>query len=78
MTTYGCYLNKINPVLRKEIIKRLVLLQTKRRNPKKVKVFNNNTFCNLSKSEMGIKNGEILNFDELYGKYMNGDKIYEN
>ncbi len=69
LTTYGWFLNKINPILREEIIKRLVSLQTNTKNPRNVKIFNNDTFCKMSKTEMGINNGKIVNFDRLYKKY---------
>lgn len=40
LTTYGCYLNRVNPKLREEIIDRLVKLQTYEEEPKTVKIFN--------------------------------------
>ena len=69
VTTYGWYLNTINPLLRKEIIHRLILLQTRKRKPKKVKILNNTIFNNMSAIEMGIIDGKIKDFDKLYGKY---------
>lgn len=70
ISTFGCFLNKANPILRKEIIKRLVLLQTTDERPKNVKVFDLDIFCDMSDLEKGIENGEIINFDKLYKKYM--------
>ena len=67
-TTFGWYLNTINPLLRKEIIHRLTLLQTGKRTPKRIKIFNTQIFDNMSDKEMGI-DGEFKNFDKLYGKY---------
>lgn len=69
ITTFGWFLNKANPLLREEIIKRLVLLQTTKRKPRKVKIFDNETFMKLRKKEMGIINGKIKNFDKFYKKY---------
>ena len=63
MSTYGWFLNKANPVLREEIIDRLVLLQTTEKKPKKVKIFDTDIFDNNE-----IDN-DIQNYDELYGKY---------
>ena len=71
LTTYGCFLNKVNPTLREEIIERLTLLQTGRELPKKVKIFNNEVFCNMTAIEMGIINNKVENFEEFYGKYVN-------
>ena len=68
-TTFGWFLNTINPILRKEIIHRLVLLQTGRKKPKMVKIFNTTIFNNMSATEMGIINGKVKNFDKFYGKY---------
>ncbi len=40
VSTYGCFLNKINPTFREEIIERLIKLQkTTNTKPRKVKVF---------------------------------------
>ena len=69
ITTFGWFLNKANPLLREEIIKRLVLLQTTNIKPKKVRIFDNEIFMRLSKKEMGIINGKIKNFDKFYKKY---------
>ena len=74
ITTYGWFLNKANSVLRKEIIKRLVLLQTTNTRPKDVKVFDNEMFCRLDAKHMGIINGKIKNFDKLYKKYQIAQK----
>ncbi len=67
MSTYGWFLNKANPVLREEIIDRLVLLQTTEKKPKKVKIFDTDIFENmLDNNEI---DNDIQNYDELYGKY---------
>ena len=70
LTTYGCYLNRVNPLLREEIIERLVLLQTTNTEPKKVKVFDNDMFIGLSSKEKGIENGKVKNFNRFYRKYV--------
>lgn len=73
MSTYGWFLNKANPVLREEIIDRLVLLQTTEEEPKKVKVFDTDIFENmLDNNEI---DNEIQNYDELYGKYEKAQNI---
>ena len=67
MSTYGWFLNKANPVLREEIIDRLVLLQTTEKKPKKVKIFDTDIFENmLDNNEI---DNDIQNYDELDGKY---------
>lgn len=67
MNTYGCFINQANPVLREEIIDRLVLLQTTDKKPNNVKIFDVYTYEDM------IDNNEIdddiQNYDELYGKY---------
>lgn len=68
-TTFGWYLNTINPLLRKEIIHKLVLLQTRRRKPKMVKIFNTTIFDNMSKTEMDIFDKKVKKIDKLYRKY---------
>ena len=69
MSTYGWFLNKANPVLREEMIDRLVLLQTTEKKPKKVKTFDTDIFENM------LDNNEIQNYNELYGKYENAQNI---
>lgn len=70
LSTFGWFLNTINPLLRKEIIHRLVMLQTRNKRPKKVKVFDNAKFSTMSGLEMGIENGQVKNFDKFYRKYI--------
>lgn len=69
VSTYGWFLNTVNSQLRNEIIKRLVLLQTKKIRPKKVKIFNIDKLYKMSKLEMSIENSQIKNYDKFYGKY---------
>ena len=69
VTTVGWYLDTINPLLRKEIIHRLILLQTRRRKPKMVKIFNIDILYNMSDTEMGIIDRKVKKFEKLYGKY---------
>lgn len=68
ITTFGCFLNKANPVFREEIIDRLVLLQTTDTEPKNIKVFDTNTFFNMVDNNE-IRN-DIKNFNKLYRKYV--------
>lgn len=67
ITTYGWFLNKANPILREEIINRLVLLQTTDKKPKNVKVFDTDTFYNMVDNNEVDNN--IENYDTLYKKY---------
>lgn len=70
LTTFGCFLNRVNPLLRDEIIDRLTLLQTTNKSPKKIKVFDNDMFINCSTEEKGIENGKVKNFEKFYRKYV--------
>ena len=70
ITTFGCYLNKAHPLLREELIDRLVELQTTNKKPKKVKIFDPDVFIKLSPIEMGIENHNVKNFDKFYSKYV--------
>ncbi len=67
ITTFGCFLNKANPVFREEIIDRLVLLQTTDTEPKNIKVFDTDTFFDMVDNNE-ISN-DIKNFNKLYQKY---------
>lgn len=69
ITTFGWFLNRANPILREEIIKRLMLLQTTNNKPKNVKIFDNEIFIGLTSKEQGLENGQVKNFDKLYKKY---------
>lgn len=76
LTTFGCFLNRVNPLLRDEIIDRLTLLQTTNKSLKKVKIFDNNMFINFSTEEKGIENGKVKNFDKFYRKYVYAQNVY--
>ena len=67
ITTYGWFLNRANPLLREEIIDRLVLLQTTDEEPRNVKIFDTDTFTNMLDNNE-IEN-DIQNYDKLYQKY---------
>ena len=69
ITTFGWFLNKANPILREEIIERLILLQTTNIKPQRVKIFDNEEFIKFNKKQMGIENGKVKNFDKFYKKY---------
>lgn len=74
ITTYGWFLNRTNPVLRKEIINRLVLFQTTDKKPRNVKVFDTETFYKMV--DNNEVNNEIENYDTLYKKYEKAQIIY--
>lgn len=67
ITTYGWFLNKANPILREEIINRLVLLQTTDKKPKNVKVFDTDAFYKMV--DNNEVDNDIENYDTLYKKY---------
>ena len=67
ITTFGCFLNRANPVFRDEIINRLVLLQTTDTKPKNVKIFGTDLFYKMV--DNGKISNNISNFDKLYKKY---------
>lgn len=74
MSTYGWFLNKANPLLREEIIDRLVLLQTTDEEPKKVKVFDIKTFGKmLDNNEI---DNDIKDYNRLYLKYEKAQTVY--
>lgn len=74
MTTYGWFLNKANPLLREEIIDRLVLLQSTDKKPKNVKIFDTDIFLKMLDSNE-IDN-DIQNYDKLYRKYERAQNVY--
>lgn len=74
ITTYGCFLNKANPILREEIINRLVLLQTTDKKPRNVKVFDTDTFYKMV--DNNEVNNDIENYDALYKKYEKVQTVY--
>ena len=74
-STYGYFLNRINQKFREEIIKRLVELQTTDIKPKKVKVFDNDIFHEMSLEELGEEEGKTLQYDKFYKKYYQQHKI---
>lgn len=76
LTTYGCFLDKINQKFRTEIINRLVSLQMNFEKPRKVKVFDEDIL-------MQLKNEELLecevgkHFDKFYKKYYEEEEELE-
>ena len=78
VSTYGYFLNRINQKFREEIIKRLVELQTTDIKPKKVKVFDNDIFHEMSLEELGEEEGKTLQYDKFYKKYYQQHKIEES
>lgn len=75
VSTYGCFLNKINPTFREKIIERLIKLQTTNTKPRKVKVFDNGIFEKMTLEELGEKEGKTLQYDKFYKKYYQQHKI---
>lgn len=76
ITTFGWFLNKANPLLREEIIKRLVTLQTTDKKPKTIKIFDIDIFNELSPQEIGIENHQVKNFSKFYSKYVRAQNTY--
>ena len=70
LTTYGCFLNRIKPKLREEIIDRLVKLQTYEERPKEVKVFDNNIFMEVIDSDI-----KDIKFDKFFKEYFEEDEL---
>lgn len=77
LTTIGCFLNKINQNYRKEIIDRLIRLQTYQIKPKNVKIFDNNIFSKMSLEELGEQQGKTLQFDKFFKKYYEEEEEME-
>lgn len=69
VSTFGCFLNKINQKFRKEIMQRLVELQSANTKPTKVKVFDNDIFLQMSLEELGEEEGKTLMYDKFYKRY---------
>lgn len=69
VSTFGCFLNKINQKFRKEIMQRLVELQSTNTKPTKVKIFDNDIFLQMSLEELGEEEGKTLMYDKFYKKY---------
>ena len=69
LSTFECFLNKINQKFREEIIERLIELQTSSSKPKRVKVFDNDIFLQMSMEELGEKIGYTLQYDKFYKQY---------
>ena len=74
LSTMGCFLNRINQQFRTEIIERLIELQTNKVKPKKVKVFDNDIFQEMSLEELGEEEGKTLSYDKFYKKYYSQDE----
>ncbi|MFR5507950.1 MAG: hypothetical protein ACLTKT_01885 [Clostridia bacterium] len=77
LSTVGCFLDKINNNYRKEIIEKLIKLQTGQIKPEKVKVFNNDIFSKMSLEEFGEKQGETIQFDKFFKKYYEQEEELE-
>lgn len=77
ISTFGCFLNRINQKFREEIIERLVKLQTGNIKPKSVKVFDNDIFSQMSIEELGEKDGCSLQYDKFYKKYYQQQELQE-
>ena len=77
LTTYGWYLNKANPVLRSEIIDRLVKMQTNKAVPRDVKIFDNEIFSEMNLEEFGDEEGKTLQYDKFFKKYYEPEEELE-
>ena len=77
LTTIGCFLDKINQDYRKEIIDRLIKLQTYQIKYKKVKIFDNDIFSKMSLEELGEQQGKTLQFDKFFKKYYEEEEEME-
>lgn len=77
LSTVGCFLDKINNNYRKEIIEKLIKLQTGQIKPEKVKVFDNDIFSKMSLEEFGEKQGEAIQFDKFFKKYYEQEEELE-
>lgn len=77
LSTVGCFLDKINNNYRKEIIEKLIKLQTGQIKPEKVKVFDNDIFSKMSLEEFGEKQGETIQFDKFFKKYYEQEEELE-
>ena len=71
VTTRGYFLDKINQKFRKEIIDRLIELQTTDKKARKVKIFDNDIFCNMTLEELGEvqQNNGSNQYDKFYKSY---------
>lgn len=77
LTTIGYFLDKINKNYRKEIIEKLIKLQTGQIKPEKVKVFDNDIFSKMSLEELGEQQGKALQFDKFFKKYYEEEEEME-
>ncbi len=77
ITTYGWFLNKANPVLRNEIIDRLVKLQTNKAVPRNVKIFDNDIFLEMNVEDFGDEKGKTLQYDKFFKKYYESEEELE-
>ena len=77
LTTIGWFIDRINQKYRKEIIDRLIKLQTFQIKPKNVKIFNNDIFCKMSLGELGEEQGKALQFDKFFKKYYEEEEEME-
>ncbi len=66
LTTFGWFLDKINPKLREEIIERLVRLQCMVEEPREVKIFDEKTFENMLKEDMELNHDNNKFFEKYY------------
>ncbi len=77
LTTYGCYLDRIKPKFREEIIDRLIKLQTTNTKPRNIKIFDQKVFEQMSMEEFGEEKGKNLQYDKFFKKYYETEKSEE-
>lgn len=78
LTTYGWFLNTINPKLSEEIMDRLVEIQTFQIMPEEVKIFDNEVFEQMDIEEFGEKEGMTIMYDKFFRKYFEEEEEEED
>lgn len=70
LITIGTSFQKINPILKSEIIGRVSFLEKFEMRPKIIKIFDLEEFNKLNKNEIGNEKKIAKEFDKLYRKYL--------
>jgi len=72
LTAYGCFLNRIKPKLREEIIDRLVELQTGQEEPREIKVFDNDVFMQIIDNDI-----KDIKHEQFFKQYFEDEEELE-
>lgn len=72
LTTFGCFLNRIKPKLREEIIDRLIELQMGQEEPREVKIFDNDIFMQIIESDI-----KDVSYDQFFKQYFEDEEELE-